>query len=92
MNVHYMVACGMVWHKTADPDAGLELVEALGSPDPELRQIARHMLMQRRDNAVTLLEGAIVSGILNPEIAGGCMVELLRLSPSDIFIVPTGVA
>jgi hypothetical protein len=37
MDADYMMACGIVWRKTADPDAGRELVEALASPDPELR-------------------------------------------------------
>ena len=34
MDFNYMLACGIVWSKTADPDAGWELVEALSSPDP----------------------------------------------------------
>ena len=49
---NYMLACGIVWSKTADPGAGWELVEALASPDPELRQFAREMLIHRRDNAM----------------------------------------
>jgi hypothetical protein len=36
VDANYMLACGIVWRKTADPDAGWELVEALASPDPEL--------------------------------------------------------
>ena len=78
MDFNYMLACGIVWSKTADPDAGWELVEALASPDPELRQFARDMLIHRRDNAMALLEGAVGAGVLTPEVAGPCIVELLR--------------
>lgn len=84
MDANYMLACGIVWRKTADPDAGLELVRALTSPDPELRQFAQHMLVERRDNAMTILEDAISAGVLTPEMAAPCMVELLRAGRSDI--------
>jgi hypothetical protein len=89
MDANYMLACGIVWRKTADPDAGWELVEALASPDPELRQLARDMLVQRRDNAMALLEDAVGAGVLTPEVAGPCMVELLRAgrSSSSDFLV-----
>jgi hypothetical protein len=36
------------------------------------------MLVQRRDKAMALLEDAVGDGILTPEVAGPCMVELLR--------------
>lgn len=78
MDANYMLACGIVWRKTADPDAAWELVEAMASPDPELRQFARDMLIQRRDSAMALLEDAVGAGVLTPEVAGPCMVELLR--------------
>ncbi len=87
MDANYMLACGIVWRKTADPDAGWELVEALASPDPELRQFARDMLVERRDNAMMLLEDAISAGVLTPEVAGPCMVELLRAGGSDTSII-----
>ena len=78
MDANYMLACGIVWSKTADPDAGWELVEALASPDPELRLFARDMLVHRRDNAMALLEDAVGAGVLTPEVAGPCILELLR--------------
>lgn len=73
-----MVACGIIWRNTADPDAGWELVAALSSPDPELRHIARQMLAEQRDDAMALLEKAVTAGIVTPEVAGPCMSELLR--------------
>lgn len=78
MDAEYVLACGIVWRKSADPDAGWELVEALASPDPELRQFAWEMLLHRRDNAMAILEGAVGTGVLTPEVAGPCIVELLR--------------
>lgn len=78
MDANYVLACGMVWSKTADPDAGWELVEALSSPDTELRQFAWKMLLHRRDNAMAILEGAVGAGVLTPEVAGPCIAELLR--------------
>jgi hypothetical protein len=81
-DAQYMLACGIVWRKSADPDAGWELVETLASPDPELRQFARDMLVQRRDSAMALLEDAVAAGILTPEVAGRCIMELLRAGRS----------
>ena len=82
MDANYMLACGIVWRKTADLDAGWELVEALASPDPDLRQLARDMLIQRRDNAMALLQDAVGVGVLTPEVAGPCIVQLLRAGRS----------
>jgi hypothetical protein len=78
MDPDYMLACGIVWSKTADPEAGWKLVEALASPDPKLRQFAWEMLLHRRDNAMAILEGAVGTGVLTTEVAGPCIVELLR--------------
>ncbi|MBZ5720316.1 MAG: hypothetical protein LAO03_08030 [Acidobacteriia bacterium] len=83
MDADYMLACGIVWRKTADPEAGWDLVEALASADPELRRLARDMLAQRRDNAMALLEDAVGAGVITPEAAGPCMVQLLRAGRSD---------
>jgi hypothetical protein len=33
MDANYVLACGIVWRKTADPEAGWELAQALESPD-----------------------------------------------------------
>jgi hypothetical protein len=78
MDANYMLACGIVWRKTADPEAGWELVEALESPDPRLRLLARSLLVENGKDSMDLLEGAVASGILSPEVAGPCMAEILR--------------
>jgi len=78
MNPDYMLACGIVWHKTADPEAGLELVEALESPDLSTRLLARALLIDGDEDSLRLLEGALTAGVVSPEAAGGCIAEILR--------------
>jgi len=78
MEVDYMLACGILWRKTADPEAGWELVEGLESRDPELRLLAQSLLVESGENSMGLLEIAVATGVVNPELAGPCMAEILR--------------
>ncbi len=78
MNPNYMLACGIVWRKTADPEAGLELVEGLQSPDFPVRVLAQALLIDGAENSMRLLESALVAGVVTPEAAGPCMAEILR--------------
>jgi hypothetical protein len=78
MDASYMLACGIVWRKTADPEAGWELVEALESPDPCLRLLARSLLVENGEHSMDLLESAVATGIVGPQAAGPCMAEILR--------------
>lgn len=78
MDANYMLACGIVWRKTADPEAGWELIEGLQSSDPSLRMLARTFLVETGKNSMDLLEGAVARGDLSPEVAGPCMAEILR--------------
>ncbi len=78
MDTSYMLACGIVWRKAADPEAGWELVEALKSADPELRALAQTLLLENREESMRLLECALASGAVSPEAAGPCMVEIVR--------------
>ncbi|MGB9073923.1 MAG: hypothetical protein WCC22_14890 [Terriglobales bacterium] len=78
MDANYMLACGIVWRKTADPKAGWELVEALESPDPSQRFLAQALLIETGEDSMDLLEGAVASGIVSPGVAGPCMAEILR--------------
>ena len=78
MDATYVLACGIVWRKTADPEAGWELVEALESPDPCLRLLAQSFLVENGEDSMDLLEGAVARGVLSPEVAGPCMAEILR--------------
>ncbi len=78
MDANYMLACGIVWGKAADPEAGWELVEALKSADPDLRALAQTLLLQNGEESMHLLESALTSGAVSPETAGPCMVAILR--------------
>jgi hypothetical protein len=78
MDTNYMLACGIVWRKTADPEAGWELVEALESPDPRLRLLAQNLLVENGEDSMDLLESAVTSGMISPEVAGPCMAEILQ--------------
>jgi hypothetical protein len=79
MNADYMLAYGVVWRKTADPEAGWELVEGLESRDPALRVLAQTLLVQSGENSMGLLESALAAGVVNPNVAGPCMAEILRI-------------
>jgi hypothetical protein len=79
MNADYMLACGVVWRKTADPEAGWELVEGLESQDPALRVLAQTLLVESGDSSMGLLESALAAGVVNPDVAAPCMAEILRI-------------
>jgi hypothetical protein len=83
MNADYMLACGIVWHKTADLEAGWELVEGLESADPRVRVLAQALLVDSGEHSMRLLESALAAGAVSPEAAGPCMAEILRSSRSD---------
>jgi hypothetical protein len=87
MNPDYILACGIVWRKTADPEAGLDLLEALDCPDLVLRAMARAMLIASKEDSMRLLESGLAAGIVSPEAAGECMAEILRsrqFNPSGV--------
>jgi hypothetical protein len=78
MDPVYMLACGIVWRKTADPDAGWELVEGLESCDPCLRLLARSLLVENGEQSMDLLESAVATGRVSPQVVGPLMAEILR--------------
>ena len=78
MDANHMLACGIVWRKTADPEAGWDLVEALESSDPRLRLLAQSLLVESGEDSMDLLESAVAGGLVSPEVAGPCMAEILR--------------
>ena len=73
-----MLACGIVWQKTADPEAGLELLEGLKSPDVDIRTLAQAFLVEGADASIGLLEDALSDGAVSPEAVSACMTEILR--------------
>ena len=78
MNPDYVIACGLVWRKTGDPEAGWELIEALESADPSVRAVARLLLVDQGEDSLLLLEDALVTGTLKPATASECMAEIMR--------------
>jgi hypothetical protein len=79
MNTDYMLACGVVWRRTADPEAGWDLVDGLKSRDPEVRVLAQTLLVESGESSMGLLESALAVGIVDPDVAGPCMAEILRI-------------
>jgi len=78
MDADYMLACGVVWRKAADPVAGWELVEALESQDPHVRLLAQELLVECGEASMELLEKAVATGVVGPNSAGPCMAAILR--------------
>jgi hypothetical protein len=78
MNTDYMLACGVVWRRTGDPEAGWDLVDGLKSGDPEVRVLAQTLLVENGESSMGLLESALAVGIVDPEVAGPCMAEILK--------------
>lgn len=79
MNVDHMLACGIVWRKTADPEAGWDLVDGLKSRNPEVRLLAQTFLIERGESSMRLLESALAVGIVEPDVACPCMAEIPRI-------------
>jgi hypothetical protein len=79
MNTDYLLACGAVWRRTADPEAGWDLVDGLKSSDPEVRVLAHTLLVESGESSMGLLESALAGGIVDPDVAGPCMAEILRI-------------
>lgn len=78
MNDTYLFACGIVWQKTGDPEAGWELIEALRSTDPYVKSLAAVVLVGAGLRSLELLETAVKDGILTPEQAAPSIMDILR--------------
>lgn len=77
MNPDYLLACGVVWRSTADPEAGWELVEGLESHDPQLRLLAQRFLVESGTRSMGLLEEALAAGVVSTEVVGPCIAQIL---------------
>jgi len=78
MDETFILACGVVWHKTADPEAGWSLVAALDSPESSIRSLAEAILAGGSEESLALLEAAVQAGVLSPERAAPCISQLLE--------------
>lgn len=91
MNPDYIRACGIVWRKTANLEAGFELVQGLECRDLRVRALAQALLIDGAENSMRLLESALTVGVVSPEAAGPCMAEILRSSHAkQTWEGPTG--
>jgi hypothetical protein len=45
IDLESLLACGVVFRRTADPEAGWKLLEGLESPDPVVRILAQTLLV-----------------------------------------------
>lgn len=90
MSAEYTFACGIVWQKTADDEAGWELIHGLESDDPEVRLYSHLFLVQGGERAMSLLEDAIREGVLAPDSAAPCIAEILLIGRNRTMRSPTG--
>lgn len=78
MNMESLLACGVLFRSTADPEAGWKLVEGLESPDPCLRILAEKLLVEGGPASLSILEDGLSAGIVSTDTAGPCIAEILR--------------
>jgi len=84
-DIHYILVCGVIWQKTADVAAGWELIRALNSEDPCLREIAKQILVECGQPSMTLLESAFANGSVTPDSAGECIAEIFRTQSKVVW-------
>lgn len=58
MNTETLLACGVLFRSTADPEAGCKLLEGLESRDPALRIMAKTFLVEGGSASLSILEEA----------------------------------
>jgi len=68
----YLVMCGMVWAQFGKQDAGLELIRALASPDPDVRVLARILLEQASERSKELICEALALDEISVSMAKLC--------------------
>jgi|SRR5271166_2282223 len=70
----YLVMCGMVWSQFGEHNAGLELIRALQSPDPDVRVLAR-ILLQQAGGSKELIADALAQNEISTSTATLCGFE-----------------
>jgi hypothetical protein len=68
--------CGMVWSKFGKEDAGLELIRAMDSSDPDIRVLARTLLAQANGGSKELLASAWARDEMSATMATLCGFQL----------------
>jgi hypothetical protein len=75
MDATYIFLCGIVWARSQEEAAALELIRATASPVPELRVLARVMLQQGEDHSRQLIGEALSQGQMSAVQANLCAFE-----------------
>lgn len=75
MDATYIFLCGIVWARSGEEAAGLELIRATSSSVPELRGLARAMLRQASDRSRQLIGKALSQGQMSAVQASLCAFE-----------------
>ena len=68
----YLVLCGMVWSQFGAQEAGLELIRALTSSDPDVRVLARTLLEQANGGSKELIGEALAQDQISVSMANIC--------------------
>ena len=69
---NYLMLCGMVWAQFGKEDAGMELIRALASDDPDVRVLARTLLGQSACSSKQLIGEALLKDEISAETASIC--------------------
>jgi len=78
IDLESLLASGVVFRSTADPEAGWKLLEGLESPDPALRILAHTFLVEGGSVSMSILEGGLSAGVVSTNTAARCIAEILR--------------
>jgi HEAT repeat protein len=68
----YLVLCGMVWAQFGAQEAGLELIRALTSSDPDVRVLARTLLEHANGGSQELIGEALTQDEISVSMASLC--------------------
>lgn len=72
---NYLMLCGMVWAQFGKEDAGLELIRALDSSDPDIRVLARTLLAHANGGSKELIAEAWANDEISAHMASLCGFE-----------------
>ena len=72
---NYLILCGMAWSQFGSQDAGLELIRALASSDPDVRVLARTLLEQANGGSKELIGEALAQEEISASLANLCGFE-----------------
>jgi hypothetical protein len=75
MDAAYILLCGAMWSQFGEEDAGRELIRALSSSDPEVRVLARAMIIQAGIRSKALIGEALAKREISPVQARLCAFE-----------------